>query len=123
MILHRDSYVVAQQFKRVQFFGIVEGISFPSAECDNTDQLAADFQRRDAFEQFRRHVAIRTQKGFIRTGSQDYGAACRDQGMNVLWEQRDHSWLWHQGEAFAGNRCEEGGLVAETEEHRFACAT
>ncbi len=119
MILHGDSHVVAQQFESIQFFGIVEGIAFPAAERDNSDQLAADFQRRDALEQFGRDVAIRTQKSFIGTGSQDDGAACRNQGMNVLWEQRDHSRLWHQGEAFAGNRCEQRGFIAETEEHRF----
>ena len=42
--------------------------------------------------------------------------------MNVLREQRDYSGLWHKREAFAGNRCEQRGLVAETEEHRFAGA-
>ncbi len=122
VVLHSDRHVVAQQFERVQFFGIVERISFPAAERYNTDQLVADFQRRDALEQFGRHVAIRAQESFMGTGSQDDRAACRDQGMNVLREQRDHSRLWHQSEAFAGNRCEQRGLVAETEKHRFACA-
>jgi hypothetical protein len=66
VILNRNGHVVAQQIERAQFLVVEQGLAIPAAQRDQSDKLAADFQRGDALEQFRRNVSIRTQEDFVR---------------------------------------------------------
>ena len=122
MILDGDCHVVAKQIESAQFLVVEQGIAVAAAQCDQSDKFAVHFQRRDALEQFRRNIPVRTQEDFIGAGVHDNRAARRSERVNMFRQQRHDGGLWHQREAFRRDRRKHGRLVAEGKEHSFTRA-
>jgi len=60
VILNSQRHVVAQHFKSVELLLVVGRFAGPPSQGNDSNQFAADSQRANALEQFRRDVAVRT---------------------------------------------------------------
>ena len=65
MILDGQRHVVAEQFKGVKRVFLVQRIAFAPSEDNRSDELSPHFERANAFEEFGRDVAIRTEKNIV----------------------------------------------------------
>ena len=68
-------------------FVVEESVNLASAQRDQADKFAADFQRGDALEQLRGDTSVRAQENVIGAGVQATGPR-PNEGMHVLRQQR-----------------------------------
>ena len=122
MIMHGQRDVAAQQFHGVEFAVLIQRVAGTAAERYNACQPASGPQRRQALEQFRRDIAVGTQKNRIRGRVKNDWAARRSQRVHMFGEERNEGRVRHQGKPLSGCGREHGRLVVEQEERAFARA-
>src|SRR5712671_5765572 len=83
VILNGQRHVVAQHFKSVEGVFFVCRFAGPASEGDHSGELSPNFQWANALEQFRRDVAVRTQKAIVGGTVEQYRADGRGQGVDV----------------------------------------
>src|SRR6267378_4832531 len=87
VILNGQRHVVAQHFKSVERVFFVCRFAGPASQSDHSGELSPNFQRTNTLEQFRRDIAVRTQKTIVGGTVEQYGADGRGQGVYVAGEQ------------------------------------
>ena len=122
VILNRQRDVAAEQFERIEFAVFVERIAGSAAESDDSGKASSGFQGREALEQFRRDVAIRTQEDRVRGRVEHNGTARRGERVHMFGKERNEGGIGHQGESLCRGRGQHGRLVVEEQEHTFARA-
>ena len=96
VILNGQCHVVAQHLKSVELVFFVQGIARPASEGNHSNQLSPDLQRANALEQFRRDIAVRTQKDVVGgTVEHDRAGGCGE-SMYVAGKQGNQRWFRQQ---------------------------